>query len=184
MRRLVVLLAFVAACGSRNTAETSVSPTSTVRVSSAPTGGGRTVGMSVGTATMARIDTVWVALDRVWKVMPAVYGVLEIPISELNAEQNIIGNAGMKVFKKLGEVPLTRYLDCGRTQIEQNAETYEVHLEVMTKLSKGPEGTTTIGTTVEAQAKPIKFAGEYVRCRSKGTLEQRVAEVLKVNLQP
>jgi hypothetical protein len=183
MRRSVVVLVLLAACGTRQTAETSMTPTSTVRVAGAGAStSGR--GMAIGTATQARIDTVWVALDRVWKVMPAVFGILEIPISELDAESNVMGNAGMKVFKKLGEVPLTRYLDCGRTQIEQNAETYEVHLEVMTKLTKGPEGTTLIGTTVEAQAKPTKFAGEYVRCRSKGTLEARVAEVLKVNLQP
>lgn len=173
------LLAWLAACASQ-TSSAPAPATQTVRVA----GPGGAQKFETSTASLARRDTIWLDLDRVWKVLPDVYNALNIPIDVFNAESNTMGNEGMKLYRRLGNVPLTRYLDCGRTQVDQNADTYEVHMSVLTSLTKGPDGTTLVHTTLDASARPIQFAGGHVRCTSKRALEARIAEVLKVRLEP
>ncbi|MGH7677271.1 MAG: hypothetical protein ACRENU_02315 [Gemmatimonadaceae bacterium] len=148
--------------------------------------GGTQTGLRLSSTTVARADTVWTPIDRVWKAMPAVFAVLEVPIERFDAESNTIGNSALKLYRRLGKTPLTRYLDCGTTQIGPNADSYEVSLTVLTKLSRPPADTanTTVVTTVEAMARPIQFRGDFVRCSSKGALEARVIEILKVELAP
>ena len=137
-------------------------------------------------STTARIDTLWSGLDRTWKVMPSVFATLEIPIESFNSETGVIGNSGLKLYRRLGKTPLTRVLDCGSTQIGPNADSYEVMLSVLTKIqrSRADTSNTTVATTVEATARPIQFRGDPVRCTSKGLLEARLLEVLKVHLAP
>jgi hypothetical protein len=131
------------------------------------------------------LDTLWVPLDRIWKVLPAVYGVLEIPIEHFNAEQNEIGHSALKLRRKLGEVELRKLVDCGNTQIGPNADSYDVTLTIITKLTKTKMDTsvTAVSTIVSGRARPVQFNGADVACKSKGQLEARIAEVLKVNLQ-
>ncbi|MEX2153842.1 MAG: hypothetical protein WD825_10930 [Gemmatimonadaceae bacterium] len=134
----------------------------------------------------ARVDTLWTQRDRVWEVLPAVYSALEIPIAQVDPDESVIGNPGLKLYRRLAKVPLMRYLDCGTTQIGPNADSYEVMLTVLTKVQRArPDTTTTtVGTIVEAMARPVAYKGEYVRCTSKGALEARLVEVLKVHLAP
>jgi hypothetical protein len=148
--------------------------------------GGSPAMLRLSSSTVARADTVWLPIDRVWTAMPSVYAVLEVPIERFDAEASVIGNSSLKLYRRLGKTPLTRYLDCGQTQIGPNADSYEVLLTVLTKLSRPQADTanTAVVTTVEAMARPIQFRGDYVRCSSKGALEARVIEVLKVQLAP
>jgi hypothetical protein len=136
--------------------------------------------------TVARVDTLWSGFDRTWKFMPAVFATLEIPIESYNSESGVIGNSGLKLYRRLGKIPLTRALDCGQTQIGPNADSYEVVLSVLTKVqrARGDTSNTTVATTIEAAARPIQFRGDPVRCSSKGLLEARIVEVLKVHLTP
>src|SRR5690606_40865365 len=62
-----------------------------------------------------------------------IYESLGIPITRVDATSHIIGNEGLKVRRRLGDAPLTRYLDCGSGQGGPNADTYEVHLAVLTE---------------------------------------------------
>lgn len=181
--RSCAILAFagLAACASSHAPAATTSTTDErVRM------GGTQTGLRLSSSTVARADTLWMPIDRVWKALPAVFAVLEVPIERFDAETNTIGNSSLKLYRRLGKVPLTRYLDCGSTQIGPNADSYEVALTVLTKLSRPPADTsnTTVVTTVEALARPIQFRGDYVRCTSKGALEARLAEVLKVQLTP
>ena len=182
MRPLVLLsLVSLAACAPTHTPSTATPESESVRI-----GGGTPSGLRMTSNTLARVDTLWIALDRVWKVLPGVYATLEIPIEQFNSEAGTIGNSGLKLYRRLGKLPLTRYIDCGTTQIGPNADSYEVMLTVLTKLqrSRADSGITTVATTVEAMARPIQFRGDYVRCSSKGTLEARLMEVLNVQLAP
>lgn len=178
----IVLVASLAACAPAHAPATPIPEEQTVRVA----GVTDKSGLRLTANTTARIDTIWAALDRVWKVLPAVYATIEVPIERFDAEASTIGNSALKLYRRLGKIPLTRYLDCGTTQVGPNVDSYEVLLTVLTKLhrSRTDSGTTTVATTVEGMAKPMQFRGEYVRCSSKGALEARVAEVLKVHLAP
>lgn len=182
MRSLALMsLVSLAACAPTPTPSTPAPESERVRI-----GGGSPSGLRITSNTVARVDTLWTALDRVWKVLPGVYATLEIPIEQFNSEEGTIGNAGLKLYRRLGNFPLTRYLDCGTTQIGPNVDSYEVMLTVLTKVqrSRADSNTTTVATSVEAMARPIQFRGDYVRCSSKGALETRLTEVLKVHLAP
>lgn len=145
---------------------------------------GRDSGLRLSSTRSARVDTLWVSVDKVWQTLPLVYGALDIPIERFDAEARVIGNSTLKVYRRLGKAPLTRYLDCGMTQIGPNAESYEIMLNVLTKItpSMSDSTITTVTTTVGATGRSIQFAGGVAQCSSKGTLEAQILEVLKVRL--
>jgi hypothetical protein len=180
----LALLVALTACGATQTATTATA-SETDRTAVPGSSLSSTGGLRMDARPTARMDTLWVPLDRIWKVLPAVYGLLDIPIEHFNAESNEIGHSSLKLFRKLGETQLTKLLDCGNTQIGPNADSYEVYLTVLTKLTKAKVDTTatTVATIVSGRAKPVQFNGGFVTCKSKGQLEARIAEVLKVNLQ-
>ena len=180
--RPLLLLALVAlsGCASSKTAQPQTAPIETVRVGG---GGSATLSVTTVSSVSANVGTVPFSVDRVWSVLPAVYDSLRIPRSEFDAAAHVLGNTGLKLRRRLGAVTLSRLLDCGSTQGGPSADTYEVFLSILTKVQPGPEaGTAILATTVDAQARPVSFAGEYVRCGSKGELELRVLNTVKWEL--
>jgi hypothetical protein len=183
MRSFVLLVLIpLAACAPSQSPGTPEPEEQTVRVRGMTDGSG----LRMTSNTTAKVDTLLTPLDAVWKALPSVYATLEIPIEQFNAENNTIGNSALKVYRRLGKFPLTRYLDCGQTQIGPNADSYEVMLSVLTSIRKARSDSTNtvVATTVSALARPIQFRGDYVQCSSKGALETRFFEVLKVQLSP
>ncbi|HYC51904.1 MAG TPA: hypothetical protein VEB19_12400 [Gemmatimonadaceae bacterium] len=182
---LLLLSAVVVACAPRNTPPEVAPPAQTVRVTGAM-GTGTAVNSSTRTSGTydVRIDTIAVKLDQVWKTLPAVYGALEIPISEFDAEKNLVGNGGMKVYRRLGQNQLTKILDCGRTQIGQNADSYEIIMSVITTLAKVDSASTVVYTNIEASGQPMNYAGGQTRCRTKGELEKQLMLMLESRLLP
>jgi hypothetical protein len=182
--RSFAVLAFIplAACAPSQSPGTPQPEDQTVRVR----GMTDASGLRMTSNTMAKTDTLWTPFDAVWKALPSVYATLEIPIEQFNAETNTIGNSALKLYRRLGKFPLTRYLDCGQTQIGPNADSYEVMLSVLTTIRKAraDSANTVVSTTVSGMARPIQFRGDYVQCSSKGALENRFLEVLKVQLSP
>jgi hypothetical protein len=123
--------------------------------------------------------------DRVWAVMRAVYDSLGIPVASFDASTKTIGNTGLRLKRRLGEVALSKYINCGSTQGFPSADTYEVFLSVTTSVrpaASGPQATQ-ISTTVDGQARPITFSGEPVRCSSLTTLEARIVAVANTLLK-
>ena len=129
------------------------------------------------------VITLPASFDRVWALLPAVYDTLGIPVSVNDPSKALFGNSSFKIRRKLGPVPLPKYIDCGRTQGVPSAETYEVNLVVLTQLQPAPDGGTTASTAIQAAARPISFAGEYSTCTSTSFLERRVGELLNDMLQ-
>src|SRR5688572_25199923 len=173
MRGCVILATvFLAACG--GSASSPPSTTSEPRGVTVNTGLARTIRSAPSGGP--RVDTLWVSFDRIWKALPGVYGTMDIPIANFDAEKNTIGNADLKVYRRLGKVQLTRLLDCGTTQVGPNADSYEIRLSVLTTIqrSKADTANTTLTTTVQAMARPMAFSGEYRQCSSKGALEEQL----------
>ena len=154
-----------------------VTSTETVRVG----GVGAQAGTTLTTVSAADPGTarLLAPVERVWAVMPAVYDSAGIPVARLEQARHLIGNEGFKLRRRLGNVPLTRYLDCGRAQGGPSAETYEVNLAVLTELLSDGEGRTTAATVVRASARPVSFAGEFSPCKSTGALETRIGELIR-----
>ena len=176
MRLLPALsLVVITACASSGSSSTSTSatrPTQDVRIE----GAGTLTTVASGPATST--STLPYAIDQVWRVLPAVYDSLGIPVTTVDAATHTVGNDGLKVRFRLGKVALSRYLDCGNTQIGASADSYEVFLVVRTHLRPGEGTSTAAETALEASARSVQFAQSATRCSSKNALEPKVGELV------
>jgi hypothetical protein len=127
--------------------------------------------------------TVAGSAERIWNALPAVYDSLGLPITDRNVAGRSIGTSSLKIRRKLGNTPLSRYLDCGSTQGSPSADSYEVQLTVLTRLLPAGGDSTTVSTTVDALARPVFVSGEYVNCGSNRTLEKRFFDLLNAELR-
>jgi hypothetical protein len=179
MRLRLFSLIALAACASGGSSTTSTRP-ETVRVVA---GSGTATGQFNMTASnAASVSKVSFPIDRVWRLMPAVYDSLKIPLTTLDGAKHLVGNEGMKIRQRLGGVPLSRYIDCGQAQIGPSADSYDVFLAVTTTVRSVSATETEVATIVESQAKPITYAQEYSRCSTKGTIETTIASILAAKL--
>jgi hypothetical protein len=137
----------------------------------------------VTTTSEAVVRTVSAPAARVWSLMPAVYDSLGIELGRHDPGQRVIGNESLSIRRQLRGVPLRRYLDCGQTQIDANADSYLINLSILSELRPSAGGTTEVATMVEARGRSIQFAGNWVRCRTTGALEARIIDVLSTLLQ-
>ncbi|HEY6218782.1 MAG TPA: hypothetical protein VIV65_01920 [Gemmatimonadaceae bacterium] len=183
MRGIAILTAVVAlaACAPSN-ASTGTSPTvgQTVRVSTSQ----GTLSAQTHTEIGASGSSVAFPLDRVWAVLPSVYDSLTIPVTTRDQQNHVIGNPDAKLKRRLGDVPLAKYLDCGSTLGSPNTDTYEIRLSVLTEARRDTvDGGTSVMTTLDAKGRSITIAAEYSPCRSTGALEKKIVELVKARLK-
>jgi len=139
--------------------------------------------LNLSTSTATSSVAIASSLDKVWRVLPAALDSLGVPVSRMDAVKHVIGNEGFKLRVTLGKTPLSRYMDCGQTQIGANADSYDVYLTVLAQAVDDGNGGTTLSTTFDAAARPIAFSQDYSRCSSKGLFESRLADAVKKQLR-
>lgn len=122
------------------------------------------------------------AADRVWRVLPAAFDSVNVPVGRLDQGNKIIANDGLKIRQRLGKVSLSRYMDCGQTQIGPNADSYEVYLILAVQVRDAGPSSSTLTTTFEANARPIAFSQGYSRCTTNGALEAKLLGAVKALL--
>jgi hypothetical protein len=122
-------------------------------------------------------------LDQTFAALRFVYDSLPIPVATLDPVSHVIGNPEMKLRRRLGDVGLSQYINCGNTQGAPSAETYEIRMSVLTQALSVSQGSTSVLTTVEARGKPITMSGEYTLCSSTGVLERRIVDLVKAKLK-
>lgn len=179
MRTLLALsLCVLTACASGGApAPSTGSPTSqTVRID-----GVGTLNMR-GSDPSANVKTLPFPVADVWRVLPAVYDSLGIPVTRAEPGSYTLANDGMKVRTRLGKTSLSRYLECGNTQMGPSADSYEVYLTIGTMLRPATPTTTVVETALTASARPIQRAQTPSKCSSKGELEPRVFALLTAML--
>ena len=128
---------------------------------------------------VARFDA---PVDRVWREMGAIYEALGIETNTLDPTRHLIGNAQMKARRRLGTVPLTRYIDCGSTQGTPSAESYEILLNIQSYVTAEGTNGSKVTTTFQSMGRPVSMSGEYRTCTSTGALEKRIEELLRTRL--
>jgi hypothetical protein len=152
--------------------------TETVRVVSP----GRTVAVTMmpsHAATAVEIDGPPAA---VFSLLRAVYEEVGIEVNHLDSRSRVLGHNDLRVRRRLGNVPLSRYLDCGRTQGSPSADTYEITLQIQTQVRDNTSNST-VQTTLAATGASVNFPGAPVRCTSTGELEKRIFEVLEKKMK-
>ena len=170
----LVAAAALVGCASANTAP-GASNSGTARVSS---GQGEQV-ISTGAVPIAGKSTIAAPLDKLWSALPAAYQSISIPLTTIEAQDHLLGNRGLQLRRRLGDVPLSRYIDCGTAQGGASANSYDVNLSVITQLAAADATHTDVTTTVDAVAKPVLFTGEYVHCGTTGNLEAWISKLLE-----
>ena len=171
-----VALAVLTACASSNAPSPNTRANETIRIST-QTGATATMRMapSVTTSTL----TLPVALDRVWAILPEAYDSVGITVSDLDPRRHVVGHSGLTVRRRLGKVALSRYLDCGSSQLGPSADEYQINLAVMSSVQARSGDTTVVTTNVDATGTGLQFSGQSVRCTSRGELEKRIHELVR-----
>lgn len=139
--------------------------------------------IATNSAPVAGVSLLWAPIDKLWQDLPAVYDSVGIPRTTIDPASHSMGNLGMQIRRQLGKVRLSKYLDCGSAQQGPSADSYDVHLKVMTQLQAEPSGHTKVTTTVDGMAKPFMLSGEYSRCASTGEIELKVHNMLEAALK-
>jgi hypothetical protein len=188
--RLFVAFAGLAGLGcasSGTTSQPAAPPQQTVRVGtvggSLGSGGPGSAGLTIVPSGGPNILKVSAHVDAVWRALPAVYDSLAVPVTTLISQSRTIGNEGFKIRRRLGKTPLSTYLECGRSQVEPNANEYEISMSVVTSAHASDSTLTTVTTTVQASARGLQFAGQFSQCTSKGALETKLQALLKQALE-
>jgi hypothetical protein len=177
--RISTLLAAVltAACASSGPATTQPAAETVSPVSISARHGGL-ADAELHNAPTAVARTVAASPDAVWRALPTVYERLGISEPGADSTQWAFGNQTFRPRRIEGE-RLSRFLDCGRGfTAAPRADEYEITLSVVTRLAPGEQGGTRIETTVVGSGKPRAVSGNPVHCRSLGTLEARIAELV------
>jgi len=129
------------------------------------------------------IDTLGVGFDvpassdRVMEILP---GVLEGVGLEVNfREPGRVGACYQKVRGRLGEVMLSRFVDCGETRSLPNADRYEVALTVLVTVEPDDKWSRMhiylLGVGLDASGS----SASRIWCFSKASLEKRIAKMVE-----
>lgn len=187
MRRLpaVLLVLTVAGCSS-GTGGPAPTPS--------PAGRPATERVVTGSGQQLQINTMNIDTDvklmstgtpaQAFAVLPQVYTELGIPISINNAQTRSVGNTGWRTRRSVGKVPMHRYLDCGSSGTIQNAETYSIHMSIVTTILPNEGGGSIVSTAITATGKnPVTSSSAEVRCASKGDLEIRIRDMVQKRIE-
>ena len=116
------------------------------------------------------------------KVLPALRGAydelgIKVQIFDSTSSGGRVGNRYFVKSFKLGDTPLSRYLDCGGTITGPAADNYKVTMSVISVVSASDSGST-VHTRVGARADDAAGSSGSLSCRSIGTLEAALHRVL------
>lgn len=121
-----------------------------------------------------------VPAEVVWSKLSEIYGALELPISSLVPARKEIGAESFRVQRTLGGQRLSRYLNCGSSMGEQNADSYRVLMAVASSVTENRDGQAVLTTVISAEASPSAATSHRgVVCNSTGELERRIERMVR-----
>ena len=118
-------------------------------------------------------------LETVWRLLPAVYDSLGVDVTTVNISGRLFGADGVKIRRSLKGVPLSRYFDCGTTQIGANADEYEITLTLLTQARAASPTSTRVAVTTIAMARPVARRQNPQNCTILGTLDAKLYDTLR-----
>jgi hypothetical protein len=172
-----ILISALASCATSQGGDPPAT-TETVRVVSP----GSTVAVTMMASHAAKAVEIDGPPAAVFSLLAAVYQEVGIDVNHLDSRNRVLGHNDLRLRRRLGNVPLSRYLDCGRTQGGSNADTHEVTMQVQTQVRDNTSNST-VRTTLTATSTSVNFPGAPVRCSSTGELEKRIFEVLEKKMK-
>lgn len=121
--------------------------------------------------------------QEVWPALLQVYADLEMPIGVLDATAREVGNRRLLLTGRLGNEPLSRYLNCGSTAgVVEVANSFRIEATLLSAVLPGDEGTARLQTRLTATAQDRFTSTPPRRCASTGFLERRIAAEVRQKL--
>jgi hypothetical protein len=168
-----------AACASSRATRPSDQVSVTPQTVQIQTGDATTINLNMINEDRADSRIIKAPLDQVWKMLPAVYAELSLPVNLFVDRTHQIGAKSARFRGRVGKTRLSQYVSCGSDITgEDKANTYEITLDVMSAIGPLDGGQTNLLTMVTASGRPLATSGEAVRCTSTGALERTLAQVV------
>ena len=135
------------------------------------------------TEDFVRTAAVEASPDEVWRVLPAVYEELKLPVGTVVTAERRIASANARFRERVAGERAARIVSCGTAADgREAADSYELTLDIATVATPLEGGKTDVKSVVSGMAKPVFTNGEPVRCASTGRLEERIAAAVRVKL--
>lgn len=182
MRQLlpaVALLALTAACassGKSGGSETSVAPSTTSLVvgSSAMS----TMNINQSNDVTAIATPVPVSQDSAYALLIRAYVMLAIPVVPVD-QKRAIGNSQLAIRRKIAGMPMQKVVDCGDKMGLPNAETWDIHMNILSYVQAGADGNAQILTRIQALGNPPDLSNRDLSpCPSTGDLEKKISDLV------
>lgn len=121
--------------------------------------------------------------ERLFPHLAAVYEELGIPLATIQSQAYLLGNPRFRVRQRIGELRLSRIVDCGRSIIGASADTRPVTLSVLTQLKTAGADSVAVETTLYGIMQVSEgVESNPLNCSSRGGLEAEIVQKLSKRL--
>jgi hypothetical protein len=181
LRPFVALLAFTTACASASSGAPPSETTATPATTQLVMGGGATRNLTTTNTYTAVSVSVPISPDSAYQVISRVYAMLEIPVAPVDVKR-AVGNDEIKVRRRIAGIAMQNVLDCGDKMGLPNAETWDIHMNLLSYVEAAPNGGSNVFTRIQALGNPIDGSSrDLTPCSTKGELEKKIGDtVLKL----
>ena len=165
LRSWIPLVVFGAACASSGASETYEAP--------AAMGRGRQVKEYTAIATAVPVSP-----DSAYQLLLRVYILLEIPAVPREQKRSV-GNDDLKARRHLAGIPMQNVVDCGEKLGLQNAETWQIDINLVSYVEADPKGGSQVLTKIQAMGnRPEGSSLRQTSCATKGEFEKKIGEMV------
>jgi hypothetical protein len=103
---------------------------------------------------------------------------LEIPVAPVEPKR-AIGNDEIKVRRRIAGLPMQNVLDCGDKMGLPNAETWDIHMNLLSYVQPGENGGSNIFTRIQAMGNPTDLSNrDLTPCSTTGELEKKIGDLV------
>ena len=124
-------------------------------------------------------DTLTVAPKVAWPALVQTYAGFGVPLAGADQSRYVIATQYFHAHSSFAGEPLSRWLECGSTMTGDIATTYEITLRFGSLLDTSVTGRTIVRSAVTATAIATGTGTTPVQCSSRGSLEKRIAALVR-----
>jgi hypothetical protein len=121
--------------------------------------------------------------EEVWHALVAVHEQIGIPFEGGDPKAGTMTFIARDKARRIAGRPGSALLDCGSTNAGERADGYRLTVKVDHTLEEASPGRITLSTSVDASARNPGLSSAAVNCRSRGTLEKQIADLVATRLQ-
>lgn len=124
-----------------------------------------------------------VSADELFRVTTLAFSDIGVNPTVLDAQQKRVGNPGFIITRKLGTVPLSKYLECGTNMSGVKADNDRITMVVDANIEADGTKASVLRILVSATAKSMMGSStDAVECATTGKLERSLRNAIELRL--